>query len=166
MKYKLIAVVLGFIYCLYYIQTKMDWHFIDNADLIFHEAGHVIFMFFGFTLHIGGGSLMQVLIPLVFAGYFFLRQAYFSTTAMFFWAGVSTVNVSVYAGDAVKMQLPLLTGDEADHDWNQLLNYWGLIHYTDTVAAIILILGIVFIALGLWVAWLGWKHSEDVNFVA
>ncbi len=164
MKYKLFFVVLGFLYCLFYIETKMDWHFIDNVDLIFHEAGHVVFSFFGYAITIAGGSIMQVLVPLVLAGYFLFRQAYFSTTAMLYWTGISTVNVSVYAGDAVKRQLPLLTGDTDDHDWNQLLNYFGLIHHTNAVATTILVLGITFMLLGLFVAWYGWKHKDDVNF--
>ena len=37
--------------------------FIHGIDLIFHEAGHVIFGFFGQFLAVLGGSLMQVLIP-------------------------------------------------------------------------------------------------------
>ena len=34
-------------------------------DLVFHEAGHVLFMLFGHFLTVLGGSLTQVLVPVV-----------------------------------------------------------------------------------------------------
>ena len=38
---------------------------IELAGLVFHEADHVFFMFFGDTLHSLGGSVMQLLVPTV-----------------------------------------------------------------------------------------------------
>ncbi len=155
--YKLIAVSLGLLYCFYYVTTRLEWHFIDSVDLIIHEAGHVIFMFFGQTLYVAGGSLLQILIPLVFAGYFLYRQAYYSATAMFYWTGLSIVNVSVYAGDALRMQLPLLTGDTDGHDWNQLLFQFGLLSQTHLIATIILLVGVLCILAGFFLVLYNWK---------
>src|SRR4051812_24863367 len=42
-------------------------------DLVFHEAGHVIFGFFGRFLTVLGGSLLQCLVPIILA-VAFLRQ--------------------------------------------------------------------------------------------
>ena len=39
--------------------------FIHGIDLVFHEAGHVIFGFFGEFLAVLGGSLTQVLMPMI-----------------------------------------------------------------------------------------------------
>ena len=36
---------------------------LDGANLIFHEAGHILFLFFGESLQALGGSLIQVAIP-------------------------------------------------------------------------------------------------------
>ena len=46
-----------------YIQ-KADWIFINYANVIFHEAGHVIFSFFGDFIHVLGGTLGEFLVPL------------------------------------------------------------------------------------------------------
>jgi hypothetical protein len=42
-------------------------------NLVFHEAGHVVFGFFGRFMTVLGGSLFQFLVPLILAGAF-LRQ--------------------------------------------------------------------------------------------
>lgn len=43
--------------------SPSTYRFLDRVDLVFHEAGHVIFGPFGEFIGILGGSLMQVLIP-------------------------------------------------------------------------------------------------------
>ncbi|MFZ2256380.1 MAG: hypothetical protein WAW59_07155 [Patescibacteria group bacterium] len=47
---------------------------IHLPNLIFHEAGHVIFMPFGELLAILGGSLMQLIVPGVIVYVFLLRE--------------------------------------------------------------------------------------------
>jgi hypothetical protein len=44
--------------------------FLHLVNLVFHEAGHVIFGVLGRFLGILGGSLNQVLTPAICAGYF------------------------------------------------------------------------------------------------
>ncbi|PYM31744.1 MAG: zinc ribbon domain-containing protein, partial [Candidatus Rokuibacteriota bacterium] len=41
--------------------------FLHGVNLIFHEAGHVIFGFLGEFIAVAGGSLNQVLIPAICA---------------------------------------------------------------------------------------------------
>jgi hypothetical protein len=138
-----IAAFIATLYFGYYALTSTEWHFIDNANLIIHEAGHVVFMFFGDFLHILGGSLLQVVFPLVFAGYFFFRKDLFSASLVLFWVGQNLINVSVYAGDAIVMQLPLLGGDTVMHDWNTLLSMMGLLKYTPQVSEALYVAGIM-----------------------
>lgn len=110
--------------------TLANWNFVDNVDLVIHEAGHIIFIFFGEFLHILGGSLTQVLVPLLFAGYFFVRRQWFSASVILFWVSENVISVATYMGDAVVQQLPLLGGDGVIHDWNYLLSTTGLLKYT------------------------------------
>ena len=42
--------------------------FLHLINLLFHEAGHIIFSPFGQFMTMLGGSLMQVLVPIVCAG--------------------------------------------------------------------------------------------------
>ena len=93
------------------------WDLLDDVNLAIHEAGHLVFGFFGDWLQFAGGSLFQVLVPLVFAGYFTARRQRFSASVVLGWAGASLLNVARYVADARAQELPLLGGDNAIHDW-------------------------------------------------
>ena len=113
-----------------------NWNFLDSVNLIIHEAGHSIFIFFGEFIHVLAGSFLQITVPVIFAGYFFLwRKEYFSGSLLLFWVGHSILNVAIYMGDSIKMQLDLLGGDGVIHDWNFLLSMTGLLKYTDILSA-------------------------------
>lgn len=140
---KVILVVVISLYMFYYLATLYDWHFIDNINLIFHEAGHTIFSFFGEFINILGGTIMQILIPIIFSLYFARSEDYFSASLLLFWLSQNFFNVSVYAGDAAKMQLPLLGGDNVIHDWNYILSTSGLLGHTTLVASYLYSIGII-----------------------
>lgn len=140
---KAFLVVIISLYMFYYIATLSDWHFIDNVNLIFHEAGHTIFSFFGEFINILGGTLMQILIPIIFCFYFYKKQDYFSASLLLFWLSQNFFNISVYAGDAIKMELPLLGGDGVYHDWSYMLSSVGLLKYTEEVSLFFYLAGIV-----------------------
>jgi hypothetical protein len=57
------------------------------------------------------------------------------------------LNVSVYAGDSLALQLPLLGGQDSIHDWNYLLSSLNLLPATAKVAGAIRLFGTVVIAL-------------------
>lgn len=134
-------VFIGF-YFLHISQNPLEWHFLDNVTLIFHEAGHVIFFFLGDFVQVAGGTIMQLVMPLTVTFYFYKRRQYFSAYVVLFWVGHSLINISVYAGDAVAMQLPLLGGDGVGHDWNYLLSHLNILQYTPIVSGVYFYLGI------------------------
>ena len=102
------------------------WCFLDYVNLAFHEAGHLLFAAFGSTLHVLGGTLGQLLVPLLLAGWFVVREARpFAAAVCVWWAGESLVNVARYMADARALQLPLVGG--GDHDWNELFYRFGLL---------------------------------------
>lgn len=103
-----------------------EWRFLDSVDLIIHEAGHTLFFWSGEFLQILMGSGLQVLVPLLFLGYFFIRKEFFSSALVLFWVALSLNNVSVYMADALAMQLPLLGGEGVIHDWAYLAEHTGL----------------------------------------
>jgi hypothetical protein len=122
-------------YFFYYAATSTQWHFIDSVNLVIHEAGHIVFWPFGELMHALGGSLFQILFPLVYVGYFYFKKQYFSASLLLFWVGQNCINVSVYAGDAILMQLPLLGGDSSMHDWHAILTMLHALRYTPEVAS-------------------------------
>jgi hypothetical protein len=133
-----------FFWCAY---DPHQWHLIDGVNLVIHEAGHLIFRPFGEFMTIAGGSLFQVVMPALFVGYFWYQRKYYSAAMVLFWVGESILNVSVYAGDSIALQLPLLGGPDSMHDWNYLLSSLNLLQATPTIAGAIRLLGTLTILL-------------------
>lgn len=115
------------------IEPNRYQSFIDLPNLVFHEAGHVLFRPFGEFMTVLGGSLFQVMVPLIFAIAFAHQyQNWFAAAVCTWWAGENLVDVAPYIADARKLQLVLLggkTGAEVEgHDWEYLLTAMGWLH--------------------------------------
>lgn len=106
-------------------------------NLVFHEAGHVIFGFFGRFMTVLGGSLLQFLVPLVLAIAFLKQKTPFGAIVCAWWAGENLVDVAPYIADARALELVLLggkTGAEVEgHDWEYLLTQLGWLHLDRTL---------------------------------
>lgn len=98
------------------------------------------------------GSGFQVILPLFISGNFFYTKQRLSGTIALMWAGQSLINVSVYAGDAIVMQLPLLGGDNSFHDWHYLLSTLGVLAWTPTIASTLYIFGLAAVIVGIGLA--------------
>lgn len=103
------------------------WDLLDDVNLAIHEAGHLVFQPFGDHMQFAGGSIFQVLVPLVFAGYFVARRQRYSASVVLAWGAASLLNVARYVADARVQELPLLGGENAIHDWWYLLTEWGML---------------------------------------
>ena len=139
--FKLIVAVIASLYFFWCAYDPYQWHLIDGVNLLIHEAGHIIFSALGEFLMIAGGSLLQIIMPAIFVGYFSYQRQLFSAALVLFWVGESILNVSVYAGDSLALQLPLLGGPDTVHDWNYLLSSTGLLQHTAAIAGGIRLLG-------------------------
>ena len=106
-------------------------------NLVFHEAGHVLFGFFGRFLTVLGGSLFQVVFPLVFAVAFLRQSNPFAAAVCTWWTGQNLLDVAPYIADARALQLVLLggrTGAEVEgHDWEYILGQLGWSHLDVTI---------------------------------
>lgn len=143
---KLISAGVLTAYFMWIAYDPMQGSFLDLVDLPIHETGHLLFRPFGEFMTIAGGSVFQVIVPVVFAAYFWWwREQYYSGLIVMFWVGQSILNVYVYAAAAVVMQLVLIsgfTGSEGSfHDWNYLLTQTGLIDSTNVIAGVIRLVG-------------------------
>lgn len=152
-----------FLWCAYAPENAVFMHLVHTPT---HEAGHVFFRVFGEFAGIAGGSLFQVIVPLVFFGYFVRRKKPFSASIVLFWVGQSITDVYVYANDAVAMQLPLLsgvTGSEGGfHDWNYLLTQTGWLAQTPFIARIIRAAGTFLIAAAVIGSFLYAREGESL----
>ena len=127
---------------LFYLQwLKKDNYFslLDFVNLAFHEAGHVFLGFFGRFIMVLGGTIFQLLAPAVCLVHLKRRGANLGWQLCLFWIGESLLNISIYAGDAIKQALPLVGGGE--HDWTYLLTETHLIAHPAGVARVIFLAG-------------------------
>jgi len=111
--------------------------FLHLPDLVFHEAGHILFLPFGRFMAVLGGSLLQVLIPLIAAVAFFRQEQPFNVAIMAWWAGQNLVDLAPYIADARSLSLVLLgghTGAEVEgHDWEFILTELGVSHRDQSI---------------------------------
>lgn len=128
--------ILIFPVALYWIFNRGEYGLIDNADLVIHEAGHVFFSFFGKFIYTLGGTLMQIIIPSIIAGYFLRNRYRTGVQFSLLWLGQNFINISVYAADARAQVIPLLGGKKVYHNWRYLLNEMGILEYDQTVGYI------------------------------
>ena len=98
-----------------------------NATLIFHEAGHWILSPLGQFLMVCGGSIMQLLVPLVCLIAFWRKEEKFGAGFSLYWLGVSGINLSYYISDARAQQLELISRDTL-HDWHFILDRMNLLN--------------------------------------
>jgi hypothetical protein len=150
---------------------RVNGSFIHLPNLIFHEAGHILFVPFGQFMTVLGGSLTQVLVPLVCAGAFLWQTGDpFGAAVAVWWAGENLLDVAPYINDARALNLILLgghTGAEVEgHDWEYLLNAMGVAHKDHAIAAVVQTIGIVVMVAALvWAATVVWKQIGNSSRV-
>jgi hypothetical protein len=112
--------------------------FLHRVDLVFHEAGHVVFSPFGHFTTMLGGSLFQLMVPVVCAVALYRSTDRFGAVVATWWFGQNFVDLAPYIGDARALQLPLLggrTGAEVEgHDWEAILQSLGWLQHDRTLA--------------------------------
>ncbi len=130
--------------------------FIDVANLIVHEGGHNLFGWFGPTLCLWGGTLLQWLVPFLLAVYFFTRRETAGFVFCLFFFFENWLYTATYMADARAVALPLVTtGDPefARHDFNAIFSSLGVLAYDTKIAAVVRALGWCgMIAIVVWLA--------------
>jgi len=141
-------------------------HFLHLGHLVFHEAGHIVFIPFGRFMTIAGGSLMQLIVPLVAALALLLkhRPDPFGAAVGVWWLGTSLVDLSPYIGDAQSLKLIMIGGFLAEdvpdaHDWRNILDGLGLLRFDREIAQAAHALGVTLMVAGMaWGAWMLWRQ--------
>lgn len=111
------------------------------VNLPFHEAGHVLFRPFGSFLTSLGGTLGQLLIPLICLLTLLLKNRDpFGAAVCLWWFGENFLDIAPYINDARAGELPLVGGNFGHsspygfHDWEYLLTESGLLGYDHALA--------------------------------
>ena len=136
---------LFFAWGLYFVSLDLASNEIGNSfmhrvNLVFHEAGHVLFMPFGHFMMVLGGTLGQLLMPAIAGAVLLLKQRdAFGASVALWWLGQSVMDVAPYINDARRLELMLLGGGTGRdrpgmHDWENLLLDLGMIEHEHTLA--------------------------------
>lgn len=167
-----------FIWGLYLIAD--NWHtaeigesFMHRADLLIHEAGHVLFRPFGTWMMFLGGSLFQCLLPAMIGVAFIWKQRDpFGAVMCLWWTGENFLDVTPYIADARLMALPLVGewNDDAfgarasRHDWHNILGMIGKLGSDQHLAVIVHTLGAGMMLLSwAWGGWWLWRAWQQVR---
>jgi hypothetical protein len=131
--------------------------FMHMINLPFHEAGHLIFSPVGRFMQVLGGSLGQLLMPLICLGALLIQNRdAFGAAVGLWWFSESLMDLAPYINDARALDLVLLggvTGKDVEdyHDWEYILRTLGWLQYDHTLAHAAYALGSFFMILAfLW----------------
>lgn len=130
---------------------------LDDANLAFHEAGHVFYGFLGETMALYGGVLGQLTFPLAAVAIFFVKRQPHAVAGAAVWALQNLFNIARYMADARARDLPLVGGNE--HDFEHIFTRWGVLHRDVAIAGATRT--IAWLGLATILGWLAWRWHRD-----
>jgi hypothetical protein len=124
-----------------WIVTDADGYLaiLDDFNLIVHEAGHPLFGIFGETAGLWGGTLLQLIVPLVVAAAFLHERAVLSFCFATLWFFENFLNIGRYMADARAQELPLVGGGE--HDWTNIFTRLDVLDQDTAIAGVVETIG-------------------------
>ncbi len=130
---------------------------LDHANLAFHEAGHLFFRILGDTASLYGGTLGQLVFPVVTAVVLWRKREPLGFAIAGIWFFENFLNIAVYMADARTQVLPLVGG--GDHDWFNILSRWNALASDTSLARKLRAIGWMGM-IGMW-GWLGLRWFGD-----
>ncbi len=151
------------IFLFYAWQAHGGFLMVDNANLIVHEGGHALFGWFGQTPGLWGGTILQLLVPLLLAASFAYKRQTTATAFCLFLFFENFLYVATYMSDARTQALPLVSlgGDEPINDWFLMLGQLGLLPYDQALSRAVRFAG--WIGMLATVGWMWLRGSQAVK---
>lgn len=132
--------------------TTEQWVFLlDDANLALHEAGHPLVGILSSHLSVYGGTLFQIMFPVLFVRHFRQQRHTLGWVGSLVWLGENLMNVGRYMKDARAQQLPLVGG--GDHDWTEIFSRWGLLASDVRIGNTVRLLGLCIVTYALVRMW-------------
>jgi len=142
-------------YIIFFLYAGFDrsgFLILDYVNLIIHEGGHFFFSWFGYTIMILGGTLGELIVPLLCAIYFFWQREVTAVAFCTFWFFENFLYIGTYMADARALALPLV--GSGDHDWEILFGQWRVLQYDQRIGGITRDLGwLGMLAVIVWLVW-------------
>jgi hypothetical protein len=149
-------------YALFLLYASFDrsgFLFLDFVNLIIHEGGHFFFSWFGHTIMVLGGTLGELLVPLLCAMYFFWQREATGFAFSSFWFFENFPYIGTYMADARTAALPLV--GSGDSDWEILFSQWGVLAQDQKIGGIMRALG--WTGMLATLGWLAYRTRHDAS---
>ena len=146
------------IFLLYALTNRTGYLLIDYVFVPIHEGGHLLFGYFGHTLMVAGGTILQIGVPALLALYFVAQRQLTGVAFCAFFFFENFLNVATYMADSRRMELQYVTvgdPDLAEHDWATLFTQMGVLEYDTKIATVARLIG--WLGMIAVVVWLGWR---------
>ena len=145
------------LFMIYALAQQGSFLWIDVVNLITHEGGHLLFGWLGPRLGIWGGTLLQLGVPLLLAGYFYSHAQITGFTFCMFFLFENLLYTATYMCDARIMALPLVSAGSSDyieHDWHTIFTSMGVLQYDSLIGNCVRVLGWSgMLTTGAWFYW-------------
>src|SRR5574337_1053909 len=128
------------LFLIYAFASRSRFLIIDYVFVPIHEGGHLLFGWFGQTLGVMGGTLLQLGVPLAVAVYFVFERHITGTTFAAFFFFENLLNVATYMADARAQALQYVTvgdPDFAEHDWTYMFVKLRMLEHNTAIAAVV-----------------------------
>ncbi len=143
--------------------------FMHLVNLPFHETGHIIFRPLGSFITSLGGTIAQMIIPLIcFLTFLLKTRDTFGACVTLWWFGQNFFDIAPYVNDARSLSLPLVGGNfgysspYGFHDWEYILTESGLLRYDHFIAKLCVATGTIIFTISLaWGAILLFKQFKN-----
>ena len=161
----LVCISFYILFLFYAAASGPHFLFLDFANLMIHEAGHPLFGIlggggedgFGHTLMVLGGTLLELIVPLVCAVYFFFQRQAYGAAFSSFWFFENFLYIGVYMSDARTASQPLVGGDESD--WTVLFTHWNVLIHDTQIASVTRAIG--FLGMIASIAWFAYRAYRN-----
>jgi hypothetical protein len=135
----------------------------SGINLAFHEIGHVLFGFSGSELlTIAGGTVLELLVPVVAAALLARQRDAFGVGVAAFWLGTAFASVGRYVYDTRSqiMNRVSIGPTGGPDDWTYLLGRWGLIRQDRVIGMTVKEIGVAVMAAGItWSCFVLWRMA-------
>lgn len=152
---RLVVFVITILWGIMCIASPIESNFAGNSflhlvNLPFHETGHIVFRPFGSFITSLGGTISQLLMPIIcFSVLLIKTRDTFGSSVTLWWFGENFFDIAPYVNDARSLTMPLVGGNfgysspYGFHDWEYLLTESGLLQYDHFIAKTCFTIGTV-----------------------
>ncbi len=130
------------------------------ANVVFHEAGHFIFLVFGDRMGLYGGTLGQLLPPIICAVVFWRQKSLVSLSVALLWLFENFFDIAAYI-ETARSEGPVVRGVLGNigiHDWWRILIGWRVLQYDTTIATIVRVMGwLGLFSTLVWITYFWWR---------